>query len=88
MSRTPALSSPRKRGSSFFFRRGEGRQLDSRFRGNDKRWIVTALALALAACSSPTPQQSYETGVTPLSYQPAYRDPTGQTIELEFRKAF
>ncbi|MFN3725621.1 MAG: tetratricopeptide repeat protein [Allosphingosinicella sp.] len=44
-------------------------QLDSRFRGNDKKWLVTlTLTLALAACSAPTPEQSYETGVT------AYRD--------------
>lgn len=27
-------------------------------------------------------------GITPLSYQPLYRDPLGRTIEVEFRKAF
>lgn len=28
------------------------------------------------------------TGVTPLRYQPGYRDPLGRTVELEFRKVF
>jgi hypothetical protein len=27
-------------------------------------------------------------GVTPLSYQPAYRDPIGRTVEIELRKKF
>jgi hypothetical protein len=27
-------------------------------------------------------------GVTPLQYQPGYRDPLGRTIELEIRKVF
>jgi hypothetical protein len=27
-------------------------------------------------------------GVTPLQYQPAYRDPLGRTIEFEIRKVF
>lgn len=27
-------------------------------------------------------------GATPLSYQPAYRDPIGRTVEIEFRKKF
>jgi hypothetical protein len=27
-------------------------------------------------------------GMTPIEYQPAYRDPIGRTIELEIRKVF
>jgi len=27
-------------------------------------------------------------GITPLQYQPAYRDPLGRTIEIELRKVF
>src|SRR5205085_10065720 len=27
-------------------------------------------------------------GVTPLAYQPGYRDPLGRTVELELRKTF
>ena len=27
-------------------------------------------------------------GVTPLQYQPGYRDPIGRTIEIELRKVF
>ena len=27
-------------------------------------------------------------GVTPLQYQPGYRDPLGRTVELELRKVF
>jgi iron complex outermembrane receptor protein len=27
-------------------------------------------------------------GLTPLRYQPAYRDPVGRTFEVELRKVF
>ena len=52
-------------------------QGDSSFRWNDGKWLL-ALTLALAACSSPTPQQSYETGVE------AYRDGRMREARIAF----
>ncbi|HVL29696.1 MAG TPA: hypothetical protein VM326_03140, partial [Sphingomicrobium sp.] len=52
-------------------------------------WLKgTRFSLAAVNLTNSRERVRDESGVTPLSYQPAYRDPTGRTIELEFRKAF
>ncbi|HEY5722516.1 MAG TPA: TonB-dependent receptor [Allosphingosinicella sp.] len=48
----------------------------------------TRFTLALTNLTNVRERVSDRFGVTPLSYQPGYRDPIGRSIELEFRKKF
>jgi len=55
----------------------------------DAKW-AKGLRLSIDALNLTNSRQSVRDsfGITPLQYQPAYRDPIGRTIELEIRKVF
>jgi hypothetical protein len=48
----------------------------------------TRITLALTNLTNVRERVVDRFGVTPLSYQPGYRDPIGRSIELELRKKF
>jgi outer membrane receptor protein involved in Fe transport len=48
----------------------------------------TRLSLSITNLANSRERVVDRFGITPLSYQPGYRDPIGRTIEIEFRKKF
>ena len=53
------------------------------------KWLKgTRISLSVANLTDVRERVVNSFGFTPLSYQPAYRDPIGRTIEIELRKRF
>lgn len=61
--------------------------LGDRLGSSAPRWLKgSRLTLGVANLFNARPQVRDSTGRTPLSYQPAYLDPTGRVVSLNFRK--
>jgi hypothetical protein len=55
----------------------------------NQAWLKgTRLSLSVQNLTDVRERVLDRTGLTPLSYQPAYRDPIGRTFEIELRKRF
>ena len=55
----------------------------------EARWMRgTRISLTVQNATGVREKVADRFGVTPLSYQPSYRDPLGRSVEIEFRKKF
>ncbi len=55
---------------------------------DDKRLKGTRVTLGLTNLLNERQRVTDQNGLTPLGYQPGFRDPLGRMIELELRKQF
>jgi hypothetical protein len=64
--------------------------LGDRFRGpNAPKWLRgTRVSLGINNLFNSRPDVRDEAGLTPISYQPAYLDPIGRSVNFSLRKVF